>query len=93
VRIGVGIYAKTRRSSITGEVIPADSLETLATEALERMGVEHGAGRAATDYNSGRTIQLPVQFVVNTRGRQIRRKVTVGGRTIAYENDYRRRKT
>ena len=37
VRIGTGIYAKMRRSSTTGAVIPADSLETLATEALERL--------------------------------------------------------
>lgn len=93
VRIGTGIYAKTRRSSITGALIPAGSLETLAVEALMRMGVEHSAGRAATDYNLGRTTQLPGQFVVNTGGRRIRRKITVGGRTIAYENDYRRRKT
>lgn len=93
VRIGTGIYAKTRRSSITGALIPAGSLETLAMEVLKRMGVEHGAGRTAIDYNSGKTTQLPGEFVLNTCGRRIRRKITVCGRTIAYEKEYRPRKT
>lgn len=53
VRIGTGIYAKARRSSITGAVIPADSLETLATEALERLGVQLQPGEATKDYNAG----------------------------------------
>jgi hypothetical protein len=91
VRIGAGIYAKTRQSSVTGALVPAGSLETLATEALERLGVKYGAGRAAADYNSGSTTQLPAQFAVNTGGRRILRKITVGGRTLAYENNYRRK--
>lgn len=37
VRIGTGVYAKTRKSSVTGAVIPAGSLETLAIEALNRI--------------------------------------------------------
>ena len=53
VRIGTGIYAKARRSSITGAVIPADSLETLTAEALERLGVQLQPGEASKDYNAG----------------------------------------
>lgn len=91
VRIGIGIYAKTRRSSITGAVIPAGSLETLATEALERLGVQLQPGEATKDYNAGTTTQLPGTFVANTGDRRIRRKITVGGRMIAYENGYSRK--
>ena len=43
VRIGTGIYAEMRRSSNTGAVIPADRLETLATEALERLSGTHSS--------------------------------------------------
>jgi hypothetical protein len=50
VRIGTGIYARTRQSSITGAIIPAGSLETLATEALKKM-VLHRSEGAGT--NSG----------------------------------------
>jgi len=90
VRIGTGVYARTRRSSVTGAVIPAGSLETLATQALRKLGVDVQAGRAAAEYNSGRTTQLPGAFVANTGGRRISRKITVGGRSVIYENDFRR---
>lgn len=88
VRIGTGVYAKTRKSSVTGATIPAGSLETLATEALERMGVQVQAGRVAAEYNSGRTTQMPGAFVANTGSRRISRKIAVGGRELVYENDY-----
>ena len=88
VRIGTGIYAKTRKSSITGATIPAGSLETLATEALRKLGVAGGSGVAADAYNSGQTTQLPGAFVANTGRRRISRKITVGGRSVAYENNY-----
>ena len=88
VRIGTGVYAKTRKSSVTGATIPAGSLETLATEALKKLGVTVRASKAAAAYNSGKTTQLPGAFVANTGGRRIRRKIAVGGRSVVYENDY-----
>lgn len=90
VRIGTGVYAKTRKSSVTGATIPAGSLETLATEALRKLGVSVSAGSAAAAYNSGRTTQLPSTFVANTGRRRISRKIAVGGRSVAYENDFSR---
>jgi pyridoxine 5'-phosphate synthase PdxJ len=90
VRIGTGVYSKTRKSSVTGATIPAGSLETLATEALEKMGVKVSAGTAASAYNSGETTQLPGTFIANTGRRRISRKIAVGGRTVKYENNYGR---
>jgi len=90
VRIGTGVYAKTRKSSITGAIIPAGSLETLAAEALKRMGVKISVGRAAAAYNDGRTTQLPGAFVANTGDRRISRKIAVGGRSVKYENNHSR---
>ena len=89
-RIGRGIYAKTRQSSVTGAVVPAGSLETLATEALQKMGVPVGAGQAAVAYNAGQTTQLPGTFVAHTGNRRISRKIVVGGRTVTYENNFQR---
>ncbi len=90
VRIGTGVYAKTRKSSVTGATIPAGSLETLATETLRKLGVSVSAGSAAAAYNAGRTTQLPGTFVANTGRRRISRKIAVGGRSVIYENNYGR---
>jgi hypothetical protein len=89
VRIGTGVYAKTRKSSVSGATVPAGSLETLATEALKKLGVSVRAGKAAAAYNVGTTTQLPGSFVVNTGTRRISRKIEVGGRALVYENDSR----
>ena len=88
VRIGTGVYAKTRRSSVTGAIVPAGSLETLGTEALRKLGVSVTPAEDASAYIAGVTTQIPSVFVVNTGGRRITRKISVGGRTMKYENDY-----
>lgn len=88
VRIGTGVYAKTRVSSVTGATIPAGTLESLAQEALARLGVPVGPGTTAADYNAGRTTQMPGKLVVHTGKRRIQRNIIVGGRRLAYENNY-----
>ena len=67
VRISVGIYAKTRKSSVTGATVPAGSLETLALEALQKLGVTIEEGAAASEYNTQgrRSCQAPLW---STRG-------------------------
>jgi hypothetical protein len=88
-RIGTGVYAKTRRSSVTGAVIPAGSLESLAAEALQKLGAEVELGAAAAAYNAGTTTQVPGALVVNTGSKRIRRRIEVGGRRLVYENNNR----
>jgi flagellar capping protein FliD len=88
MRIGTGIYAKTRVSSVTGKVVPAGSLESLSVEALTKMGVTVTPGRAAQDYNARTTTQIPGGVVVNTGYKRIRRKISVGGRRLEYENNF-----
>lgn len=87
VRIGTGIYAKTRVSSVTGAVVPAGSLESLSVEAMTKLGVQVSPSKAAMEYNSGRTTQVPGSVVLNTGRKRIRRRLSVGGRRLAYEND------
>ena len=90
VRISTGIYAKTRKSSVTGATVAAGSLETLATEALGKLGVVFRAGSAAAAYNSSATAQLPGSFVVDTGNRRISRTIEVGGRKLVYENNFKK---
>lgn len=87
VRIGLGLYAQTRRSSVTGVLVPVGSLETLATAALQRLGIEVTAGRAAQAYNNGETTQLPGVYVAHTGMRRISRVIVVGGRQLIYEHE------
>ncbi len=85
VKIGVGLYAKTRISSVTGAVIPAGPLEVLAPEVLRRLGIEVSPGAATRAYNDRLTTQLPGELVVNTGRRRISRVIEVGGRRLRYE--------
>jgi hypothetical protein len=88
VRVGRGIFVKTRISSLTGRPVAAGTLESVATETLKKMGIKVSPGNLTREYNRGKSTQLPMQFVVNTGARRISRKISVGGRTLMYENDF-----
>ena len=90
IRIGTGVYAKTRKSSVTGSIIPAGTLETLGVEALRKLRVPVAPGAAAAAYNAGTTTQIPGVLVANTGRRRISRRISIGGRTLQYENNYGR---
>ena len=89
VRIGYGVFAKAKVSSISGKPIPRQPLEVLTQEALKKLGVVPELGKAQTEYAKGDSTQIPMQTVFNTGRRRISRKITVGNRTASYENNYR----
>ena len=60
VKLGVGVYAKAKRSVIYGDTIRVQSGEILAEQALEKLGVQIYPSKIIADYNAGRTTQLPV---------------------------------
>lgn len=88
VRIGYGVYAKARPSSLSGRPVPRKPLESLAREALEKLGVSAQPGRAAREYISGST-QIPAQVSFDTGRRRTSRKLRIGGREVRYENNLR----
>lgn len=88
VRLGYGIFAKSRISSISGKAVPREPLEVLAQEAFRRLMIEAKPGKAQREYASGQSTQVPVQAVFDTGQRRISRKLTVGNRKVGYENDY-----
>ena len=93
IRVGKGIYAKTRTNSFTGQPSPNGTLESIASEAFQKLGIEISSGKMAQDYNNGRSTQIPPRTVVNTGDRRIRRRIEVGGRALVYENDFGRAKS
>lgn len=62
VRIGTGVYAKTRRSSVTGKTIPAGTLEKLGLEALRK---PRAAGSARSHFLD---VQCSTARIKVTRG-------------------------
>jgi hypothetical protein len=88
VRIGHGVYAKARMSSLSGKPVPRQPLEVLASETLRRLNIEASGGQAEVEYTTGMSTQVPVQTTFNTGQRRISRKIIIGKRSIRYENDY-----
>jgi hypothetical protein len=84
IKIGYGLYAKAKKSSITGEVIPVAPLPTLAKAALERLGIEVAPSDLERDYNAGKTTQVPTGRMIVVKGR-VNRKIGYGGACVSYE--------
>ncbi|SAK91491.1 hypothetical protein AWB78_04927 [Caballeronia calidae] len=85
IRVSIGVYAKTRVNKFTGALTPAATFEQIAADTFRKLRIEVLPGRAARDYNSGRTTQIPVEPVVCTGRRRIARRIEVGSRVVIYE--------
>jgi hypothetical protein len=90
VRVSKGVFAKTEINKFTGTPTPAATFEVIAAETLRKLGIEITPGWLAREYNNGRSTQIPMDSIVNTGKRRIRRKIQVGRRTVKYENDHKR---
>ena len=84
IRVGYGVYAKAKKSPITGEPVPVVPLPELAKEALARLGIKKAPSRMEKDYNAGKTTQVPTGRVIAVKGR-ISRKIGYGGAYVSYE--------
>lgn len=84
VKIGYGLYAKTKISPLDGEVIPSKNLPELAKEALSRLEVDYFPSSLERDYNAGRTTQVPTGRLIAVNSR-ISRKIGYNGAEVFYE--------
>ena len=84
VRLGYGVYAKTKKSTITGELVPVAPLPLLAKKALARLGIQTAPSRLERDYNAGKTTQVSTGRLIAVRGR-ITRKIGYDGAYVSYE--------
>ena len=70
IKVGYGLYAKARKSRVTGEPMLAaqGGFAQVADEALSRLGVKRRPSKAVLDYQSGST-QVPAnaEFVIFDR--------------------------
>jgi len=85
IKIGYGLYARSRVSTLTGRVMPEKSLPDLAKEALTRLGVQVVSSSFEQKYNRGTTTQVPTGRVIGVKGR-VSRKIGYNGKYITLEH-------
>lgn len=88
VKLGVGIYAKTKTSVLTGKAIPVKPVDVLAPIALQKLGVMVNQSRLNKAYNAGASTQVPAGTVINTGKRRINRRIGFGDRVVTYETTH-----
>ena len=84
INIGYGAYARSKKSSVSGIVVPEKPLPELAKELLKKLGVKVVPSSAEKAYNSGKSTQVPTGRVVGVKGRIVRR-IGYNGRYISFE--------
>ncbi len=85
IKFGQGLYAKAKRSSLTGKLIPIKPLPELATEALsEKLKIKVVPAKDLERYNKGQTTQVPTGRVIAVKGR-VSRKMEYDGKSIKYQ--------
>ncbi len=85
IRVGKGVYTKTRKSFITGDYIPKDNLRAIAITALKKLGVKVVPTNDEKNYNARLTEQVPNEFIIGVNKR-VSRNISFKQARIEYEN-------
>ncbi|MEX6396635.1 DUF6088 family protein [Providencia hangzhouensis] len=87
IRVGLGVYAKTRFHRFAGKRTVAAPFESVVEETFQKLNVQVTLeGQAFKDYNASlKTTQIPMQLQIRTPGRKISRNITVSGRNVRYK--------
>lgn len=83
-KIGYGIYAKTKKSVITGDSYLPGGFLAICREALTRLGVKWQISTAELAYNRGKTQQVPANPSTKLQTR-FRRKLSYRGMEMRFE--------
>jgi hypothetical protein len=84
LRIGQGVYARAKISTITNKPVPEKNLRALAITALKKSGVSILPTRMEKEYNEGKSTQVPTGLVIGVNKR-VSKKIGFNGRYIKYE--------
>lgn len=85
VKIGHGVFAKAKISSVTQKVIPVKDLPTLGIEIVKKLGLQTVQTEYEKAYQEGLSTQVPTGRVIGVKGR-ISRKIGFNGRYIIYKS-------
>ena len=84
VKIGQGVYAKTRYSELFDKNVLIKALPILATEALNKLGVITALTSYEHLYNNGTSTQVPTGNVIGVKKR-VSRTIAFDGWKMTYE--------
>ena len=84
VKVGYGLYARAKRSVLSGKPIPSAPLIEIGYQALRRLGHSPKPSQAAVDYMEGRTMQVPAGDRISVSGARVKRRIAFGTRVIEY---------
>jgi len=84
ISLGYGTYSRSKRSSVSGAVVPERPLPELAKELLKKLGVQVAPSSSERAYNSGKSTQVPTGRVIGVTGRIVRR-IGYNGRYVSFE--------
>lgn len=87
VRLGYGIYARARKSELSGRVVLANpqGLLGVARQALDCLNVKWELTESQRAYNEGKSTQIPVNPVIRVKGR-FSRKLRYGTTELIIEH-------
>ena len=85
VKVGFGLYAKARPSTISGKSVPTVPLLNLGLEVMQKIGVRADVGKDAVALREGRSTQIPMLPIINIGKARVSRKIAVGSRQVVYE--------
>ena len=86
IRFGYGLYAKTRKSPYTGEMLPATGLPNLAYEALtNKLGITVLPSTGLRLYNEGKSTQVPTGRVIGV-SEPVNREMYYNNQKVKYEH-------
>ena len=86
VRIGRGIYTKTKASKYIDDPVIRVGFELACIEALQRLNVKWELSQLIKDYNEGRSQQVPARFEVRLKSR-FRRTLAYGNNRFRFEGN------
>jgi hypothetical protein len=84
MKIGKGVYTRSRPSMFDGSPVPVKGITLLMTEALNKLGVETGPTKLERAAEEGRTTQVPSGRLIGVR-RRVRRKLGYNGTYMRFE--------
>ena len=84
IKLGKGIYSKTKISTISQKTIPADNLRSIAVAAMKKLGIKVLPTKAEQAYNNKQTTQVPNGFIVGVNKR-VSRNISFERTSIRYE--------
>lgn len=84
VKIGYGLFAKTKYSTLFNQTMLIKDLPSLAKEGLQKLGINTFPTEYERLYNEGKSTQVPSGSVIGVRQR-VSRVIEYDGWKIAYE--------